>query len=141
MRDRDYTTLSGGEQQRVQIARVLLQLGYGSGQRYALFDEPVSSLDVAQQLRCLKVAQMLAREGVAVLVSLHDLNLAARFADRIILLRSGRVIASDVPDHALTARTLRDAFDVSARPLPLEGERRQFLIESIPSKGESRAQH
>ncbi|MBC6992987.1 heme ABC transporter ATP-binding protein [Neolewinella lacunae] len=116
-RDRSFPTLSGGEQKRVLLAKCLLQLDADpaapSGNRYLLLDEPTAALDIGQQFRFIDLATSLARKrGLGVFAVLHDLNLAARFADEIIFLRDGRVLASG-PTHAiLTRTTIRDTFDV-----------------------------
>lgn len=108
---RDYTTLSGGEQQRVHLARVLTQIwelhpqsNNPSAQllpgtqtpteRYLLLDEPTAALDLAHQHKILQVAKSMAQKGVGVLVILHDLNLAAHYADSIVMLNKGSVVAS-----------------------------------------------
>ncbi len=105
---RDYRQLSGGEQQRVQLARALAQIWSPPPARPAvapprllLLDEPVSSLDLCYQEQVLQVAQAQAREGAAVLASLHDPNLAARHADRIVLLGEGGILADGAPDAVL----------------------------------------
>lgn len=90
-------TLSGGEQQRVQFARTLLQVWAtedDSGPRYVLLDEPTSNQDLAHELLTLRLARRAAQRWIGVLVVLHDLNLAARFADRATLLDHGSVVAS-----------------------------------------------
>lgn len=117
--ERDYATLSGGEQSRVQLARVLAQLWSGRGQRYLLLDEPTASLDLAHQLAVLELARELAREeGFGVLAILHDLGLAARVADRLALMKDGRLVASGPPARVLDAATIARVFNVSARVLP-----------------------
>ena len=109
---RRFRTLSGGEQQRVQFARALLQVWATEGDsepRYALLDEPTSSQDLAHELLTLRLARRAAQRRVGVLVVLHDLNLAARFADRAMLLDNGSVVASgdvaSVFQDALLTRT------------------------------------
>jgi iron complex transport system ATP-binding protein len=93
---RQYQTLSGGERQRVQFARILSQIWepVTSQPRYLLLDEPTSALDLANQHETLVIARILgAKQGVGVLVILHDLNLAAFYADRIAILKKGSLIA------------------------------------------------
>ena len=103
LRARRYPELSGGEQQRVQFARVLTQClaARAEGEaRYLLLDEPTASLDPRHQGELLRVAVDLARdERVGVLVILHDMNLAARWCDRLLLLGGGRAIASGPPSQ------------------------------------------
>ena len=114
--NRIYPTLSGGERARVALARVLAQLWESNDngdavQRYLLLDEPIAALDIAHQQVALNVSQSFAHEhGVAVLAVLHDLNLAAQFADRIVLLKHGRLIASGSPDDVLTEGTVETCF-------------------------------
>ena len=114
--DRVYPTLSGGEQQRVQMARVLSQVwpaGPAGGARYLLLDEPTSSLDIAHQHAILDTARRFAARGMGVLVVLHDLNLAAIYADRLCVLKGGRLVLDGPPEQVLTSDTVRDVFDLS----------------------------
>ncbi|PKP94626.1 MAG: iron ABC transporter [Alphaproteobacteria bacterium HGW-Alphaproteobacteria-16] len=112
-------TLSGGERQRAHFARVLVQLRASAmdGPPGALLlDEPIAAQDPAQQLRVLDVAQAHAAAGGAVLLVLHDLNWAARVADRIIALKNGHVVADDAPQTVLTRSMLAELFDVDLNP-------------------------
>ncbi|GHF85507.1 hemin import ATP-binding protein HmuV [Deinococcus ficus] len=107
---RNIQTLSGGEQQRVHLARTLAQLHGVTGDRVLLLDEPTASLDLAHQHATLRLARTLGREGVGVLAVLHDLNLAAQYADRVLVLSGGRIVACDRPAAALTGETIRAAY-------------------------------
>lgn len=107
---RNYLTLSGGEQQRVHLARVLAQLHGTEGNRLLLLDEPTSSLDISYQHEVLRLARGLGREGVGVLAVLHDLNLASQYADRVLMLAGRRVLAYGTPREVLTPATVREAF-------------------------------
>jgi iron complex transport system ATP-binding protein len=95
LRSRVYPSLSGGERQRVHFARALAQVWEraGHGGRYLLLDEPTAALDLAHQQQLLRRAREWASDGTAVLVVLHDLNLAAAYADRILVLARGRAVA------------------------------------------------
>ena len=106
--DRDYRHLSGGEQQRVQLARVLIQLWQPEpSPRWLFLDEPTSALDLYHQQHALRLLGQLTQETpLSVCCVLHDLNLAALYADRIILLHSGRVVASGTPAEVLNEETL-----------------------------------
>jgi iron complex transport system ATP-binding protein len=110
--DRDFPTLSGGEQQRVHLARALAQIWRppDDGHRYLLLDEPTASLDLAHQQRVLRTARTLADEGAGVLAVLHDLNLAAQFADHVVLINEGRVHMQGAPDTVFTSSCIHDVF-------------------------------
>lgn len=108
---RNYLTLSGGEQQRVHLARVLAQLGGVSGDRLLLLDEPTSSLDLAYQHSVLRLARDLGSGGVGVLAVLHDLNLASQYATRMLVLAAGKVLAYGSPREVLTRETVNQAFN------------------------------
>ncbi len=116
LRDRIVTTLSGGEQQRAHFARILVQLACGEAERgpgLLLLDEPTSSLDLRHQLDLLKTVKDCAARGVAVVAVLHDLNLASMFADRVVMLRAGRVAADGPVAQTITDVMLRRVFDVA----------------------------
>jgi iron complex transport system ATP-binding protein len=122
---RVYTTLSGGERQRVQLARVLAQIGFpdvgfpdggvaGDG-RYLLLDEPTASLDLAHQHATLRTARRAAARGIGVLAILHDLNLAALYADRLVVLSRGKLAAEGPPEAVLTEALVREVFDLAVQ--------------------------
>jgi iron complex transport system ATP-binding protein len=106
---RRYPTLSGGEQQRVQLARVLAQLAV-SPRAALLLDEPTSALDAKHQQLVLSLARDAATAGHAVVVVLHDLTLAARWCDRVVLLAAGRVSGDGAPEAVLTPARLAAAY-------------------------------
>lgn len=110
---REYPTLSGGEKQRVQLARVLSQVWElpETGSRYLFLDEPTNNLDLAHQHHSLNVAKQFATEGTGVLAVLHDLNLAAQYADRVLILCRGGVVALGTPEEVLTTATLCTTFE------------------------------
>lgn len=107
---RSYLALSGGERQRVHLARVLAQLWPGAAGQTLLLDEPTSMLDPLHQHTTLQAVRDFASQGAAVLVILHDLNLAARYCDRILLLQRGRPHGYGTPDEVLQAEPLRQVF-------------------------------
>ena len=118
--DRNYLQLSGGERQRVHLARVLAQLWPGNAQQILLLDEPTSMLDPLHQHSTLQSVQSFAERGGSVLIILHDLNLAARYCDQLLLLDQGQVAAHGTPHEVLTAELLQQVFsiDVLIQPHP-----------------------
>lgn len=119
---RRYLALSGGEQQRVQFARVLVQTlaARETGEfRLLMLDEPTASLDPKHQIRLLQGVQRIAREeGVGALLVLHDVNLAAQWCDQLLLLARGRPVATGRPAEVLTAPRLEAVYDLPASVLP-----------------------
>ena len=115
-RSRPVTDLSGGELARVLLARVLAQ-----ETAILLADEPAAGLDPAHQLALLDRFAKLAKSGRAVAIAMHDLSLAARYCQRIILLKNGRVLADGTPDTVLTAPLLRTAFGIDAAIAKIDG--------------------
>lgn len=118
--ERSFPVLSGGEQQRVQLARVLAQIYLVAWEppasaRYLLLDEPTAALDPAHQQLTLEIARRKARAGLGVLVILHDLNLAARYADYVLLLQQGSCIAQGKTESVFKDRLLSELYQ-----LPLE---------------------
>lgn len=106
MLDRSWRTLSGGERQRVQIARALAQ-----EPRELLLDEPTNHLDISHQLELLALVRRLPTTTI---VALHDLNLAAMFCDRLVILDGGRVVAHGAPPEVLTADLIDQVYRVRA---------------------------
>ena len=107
--DRLAVTLSGGERQRVLFARALAQEPH-----VLLLDEATAHLDPRHQLAALGLARRLAHAGRVVIAALHDLHLAARFADRLLLLHGGALLADGPPSAVLTPALLRRAYNVDA---------------------------
>jgi len=110
--ERRFDTLSGGERQRVQFARAHAQLFPFDEPRALLLDEPTASLDLAHQEALLSLSRDIADRGVAVLIVLHDLALAARFADRVVLIDRGEVVACGAPAHVMTPTILEGVFGI-----------------------------
>lgn len=107
--DRTLDTLSGGERQRVFVARALAQQP-----SILLMDEPTANLDVLHQLKVLDLVRQLVDEGLTAVAAIHDLNMAARYCDRLVLLNGGRVLAEGPPDEVLTPDTIETAFGVKS---------------------------
>jgi iron complex transport system ATP-binding protein len=106
---RRVTELSGGERSRVALARVLAVEA-----PVILADEPVASLDPRHQLDVMKTLRGAAERGALVIVVTHDLGLAARFADRVLVMSAGRMVSQGTPGDALSEQVLREVFRISA---------------------------
>jgi iron complex transport system ATP-binding protein len=142
---RNYQALSGGEQQRVQMARVLAQLRSAKNsdahwrnekqQGLLLLDEPTSSMDVLHQQVALSKAKELSVLGYTVVVILHDLNLAAQFADTILLLKQGCLVASGGVRNVLTSENLSNAYNLELDIL--ESDEYDFPI-LVPARHKNR---
>lgn len=117
---RDVLTLSGGERARVLLARALAVEA-----PLLLVDEPVSALDPYHQIRIMEVLRAYADEGRTVVAVLHDLSLAARYCDRLILLDNGQVKADGAPGDVLTPQNLRDTYRIEAL---IGGENERFVL-------------
>jgi iron complex transport system ATP-binding protein len=106
--------LSGGEKQRVTIARVLAQEPH-----IILLDEPTANLDISQQLDILDlIAGMCGEKNIAGLIAIHDLNIAAQYCTRILMLRNGQMYAEGTPEEVITAENVREVFNTDATIYP-----------------------
>lgn len=114
---RIYTQLSGGEKQRVHLARVLAQIWepVDSTDRFLMLDEPTASFDLAHQHLTLEVVTGLAKRGVGILLVLHDLNLAARCADNIVLMQCASVAHHGTPEEVLNVDTIASVFQIDVQ--------------------------
>lgn len=115
---RFYQELSGGEQQRVQLARVLAQVWNpieNKEPRWQFLDEPVSSLDIAHQLEVMTIARDFADRGGGVVAVMHDLNLTAMFADSVTIMSGGHLLRQGAPKEVLTDETLSEAYGCQVR--------------------------
>lgn len=115
---RDVRLLSGGEQQRVQLARTWLQLQAPNAKLW-LLDEPLSALDLRYQVQCLAQLRAQCQQGKTVLMVAHDLNLARRYADRVLVLDQGRLVADGEAKAVLSAQCVSRVFGVQT---VLEGD-------------------
>ncbi|MCX4026332.1 heme ABC transporter ATP-binding protein [Spartinivicinus marinus] len=115
--DRIYTSLSGGEKQRIHLARVIAQITTDNQQapRLLLLDEPTSALDPSHQHLTLQLARQLTASNTAVLVILHDFNLAARYADKIMVIKEGKQVVLGEPPEVLKPGLIKEVFDIESQ--------------------------
>jgi iron complex transport system ATP-binding protein len=129
---RDYNTLSGGEQQRVQLARVLAQI-YDSPNAFLLLDEPTNGLDLLYQQQILNTARKMANKGFGVVCILHDINLASAYADKILILKNGQNIALGSPSEVINCYNIHKAFNINVQLMPCEGFNCPLVVPSFLS--------
>ena len=113
--NRNFNTLSGGEQRRIHFARTLLQLWRPSDSKdpkYLLLDEPTANLDLTYEVKLLNIVKEAANEGTGVMLVLHDLNLAAKFSDKIVLIDKGGVVKIGTPKEVLNSKILSKVYDI-----------------------------
>ncbi|MGC1548522.1 MAG: ATP-binding cassette domain-containing protein, partial [Rhodanobacter sp.] len=123
LRGRPYSELSGGEQQRVQLARVLAQVWENDGgPSWLLLDEPEAGLDIAHQHFVLQQARRMTRQGWGVIAVLHDLNLAVRYADDVALLEQGKLLRYGSPVQALDPEVLSTVYGLPLRRVSTDGD-------------------
>ncbi len=129
--DRDITTLSGGERQLVLFARALVQ-----DPGVLLLDEPTAFLDLKHRVEVLREVRSFVRSGRAALIVSHDLSLAARSCDRVVLLGRGGVVAEGLPESVLTSQNLRLAFEIEAQTF-LGPDGKLVVVPNLDEGGES----
>lgn len=125
---RPFNELSAGQHQKVMLARGLVQ-----EPKVLLLDEPTSNLDVRHQLDVAKMLKRLSVEkGILVIMICHDINIAAKYSDRIILLDEGRIFSTGTPDEVITEDNLRRVYGVTSRIIDDDGRPHVVLRDSIP---------
>jgi len=114
---RDFNELSGGQQQKVLIARALAQ-----EPEVLLLDEPTANLDIKHQLEVMEIIKKIIKEkGITAIVAIHDLNLASRYADRIVMMRSGKIFAVGDPYNVLTPTNIEKVYGIRVKVIELDG--------------------
>ena len=136
--ERNYLSLSGGEKQRVQFARVLAQVWERpeNGSRYLFLDEPVASLDIRFQHQFLQLAKRLAGTNTTVIAVLHDINLAMQYADRLIFMKKGSIVRQGVPGDIITAALIEEVFHVKVRLIREPGCRPIIVYDTMCNAAE-----
>lgn len=133
---RYYQALSGGEKQRVQLARVLVQVWepvVEGTARFLFLDEPISSLDIRHQLQIMEIGRDFAARGGGVVAVLHDLNLAAAFADHVVLLENGRVAGRGTPADVLTSERLERVYGCPMIVGPPPSDMEFMILPRLPA--------
>ncbi|WP_293574919.1 heme ABC transporter ATP-binding protein [Phaeobacter sp.] len=128
---RNFQDLSGGEAQRVMLARVLAQVWapvQAGTPRWLLLDEPVSSLDIAHQLQVIDIARDFAARGGGVIAVMHDLNLTALFADKVAILAAGKCLAVGTPTEVLQDDILSRTYGCTLRVCAPPGDERPYIL-------------
>ncbi len=124
---RNVSALSGGEQQKVVIARVI-----ASQTPIMLFDEPTSNLDIRYQFETLKlVRQMVTRHNYSAVIAIHDLNMALKYCDRILLMDKGCVRSMGVPEHVMTESSIREVFGIETEFIMQKDQKILILKDAI----------
>ncbi|MFD1081386.1 ABC transporter ATP-binding protein [Micromonospora andamanensis] len=127
---RELATLSGGERQRVFLARALAQ-----GATLLLLDEPTSALDIGHQQEVLELVDQLRRtHGLTVLATMHDLSIAGEYADRMVLLADGRIVATGTPEQVLTEDLLARHYRAHVRVIP--GPHGPLVLPTRPTRAD-----
>ena len=111
--EQKFNTLSGGEQRRVHFARTLIQLWRPSNShdpRYMFLDEPTANLDILHEQNLMKLVRSKAMEGIGILLILHDLNLAAKYSDKLVIFKNGSLIKSGSPEEVLQSKVLTEVY-------------------------------
>jgi len=129
---RDWGELSGGQQQKVLIARALAQEA-----GVLLLDEPTSNLDIKHQLEVMEImTDLVAKRGLSVIMAVHDLNLASRYTDRVIIMKDGKIFDAGSPSKVLTTENVGSVYDVEVDVINRNGEKPYIVpIRSVRGSG------
>jgi iron complex transport system ATP-binding protein len=129
-KERNYTTLSGGEKQRVQYARVLAQIWEPpvSGLRYLFLDEPLNNLDIKYQQNFLKTACSFKNSQTVLVAVMHDINLATQYADKLIFFKQGKIRAQGTPQTVITEALVKEIFEVDVTVVKSPGTETPLLL-------------
>lgn len=110
LREREYVHLSGGEKQRVHLARVFVQLENTIDKKLVFLDEPLNNLDIAHQFKILQTVKEFTTKGNTAITILHDLNLAAQFSDEVVLMSNGKIVLHDQPTEVFKEEIIKEVY-------------------------------
>ena len=125
-RERNFASLSGGEKQRVHFARVLAQIleTDASETRYMLLDEPLDGLDVYYQYEFMNKIRVLANEkNIVIITVVHDLNIASRYGNQILLMKNGKCVAKGYPETVLTSPLIKEVYNIEPAIINIDSVR------------------
>ena len=130
LKGRNYMALSGGEKQRTQLARVMAQIWreQDAHERVLLLDEPTMALDLGHQQQLMAAISAFAKQGIAVVMVMHDLNLAAQYADTLLALGCGRLVAYGAVNDVLTEELVRDLFQARVHVLIHPSSQKRVMV-------------
>jgi iron complex transport system ATP-binding protein len=129
-KNRIFPTLSGGEQQRVQLARTLAQI-WDVKDGYLFLDEPTTGMDLLHQYETYQLAREMTGRGYGVIAVVHDLNFALQYADRILMMKDGTAFATGTPAEVLTEENIKAAFGLSVRIIQPESTQFPVIVPDI----------
>ena len=125
-----FPTLSGGEQQRVQLARTLAQI-WEVKEGFILLDEPTNGMDLLHQYQTFQLAKEMTRKGYGVIAVVHDLNLALQYADQVLMMKSGNAFSIGTPEKVLTENNIKAAFGLSVRIIQSESTQFPIIVPDV----------
>lgn len=130
LQNRDFNTLSGGEQQRVQFARVLAQVWEQTPgkNRYLFLDEPLNNLDIQYQKYLLQTIQQFISDDMVLIMVVHDINWAVAYADKVYLIKEGNLIAQGNPIEIITPSLISEVFNINAQLINVPGENKMVVV-------------
>ncbi len=136
LKERNYLTLSGGEKQRVQFARVLAQIWEEPqhGCRYLFLDEPISSLDIHYQHQFLQIAKQFTGSNTVLVAIIHDINLAIQYADKLFFMKDGTLLKEGSPSAIINPALIREVFNISVKIIESPEISKPFIMYDFPAE-------
>lgn len=139
-KNRSFPTLSGGEQQRAQLARALAQI-WEVDRGLLLLDEPTTGMDLLHQYETFRLAREMTGKGYGVIAVVHDLNLALQYADQVIMMKQGTAFAVGTPEEVLTENNIKDSFGLTVRIIQPDHTHFPIIVPDVVSEAYSGVKH